>query len=261
MKCKIYDHESNRIFNSKILDEYDIEYYYCKNCGFLETEKPYWLDKAYKDPINIEDTGILRRNLHLRNMTSIIIYSLYDRDGKFLDYGGGHGIFTRLMRDMGYDFYWIDKYAENIFSRGFEYDSKSQIEAITCFESFEHFQEPEDDINKILKISRDVLFSTQLLPDPVPKPSDWWYYGQSHGQHISFYSLRTLKYIADTHKLNFYSFGDIHIFTEKKIGKLKERFLKFAYKLSTVESFRKKAGSKTIDDMNYVISLKTEGKL
>ncbi|MDZ7771643.1 MAG: hypothetical protein U5K31_02725 [Balneolaceae bacterium] len=35
-----------------------------------------------------------------------------------------------------------------------------------------------------------------MIPDPAPRISDWWYYGTEHGQHIGFYRLTTLKYLA-----------------------------------------------------------------
>lgn len=256
MKCKICNHENEFVFKAQILDEFHIKYFFCNNCSFLQTEEPYWLDKAYKDPINIEDTGILYRNHYLRNVTSIIIHLLFNKQGKFLDYGGGHGIFTRLMRDIGCDFYWMDKYAENIFSRGFEYNKVDDIDLITCFECFEHFEEPQIDIKNMLEISRNILFSTELLPLPVPATSDWWYYGLSHGQHISFYSLKTLKYIADHHELKLYSFGGIHLLTENDISDLKKIIIKLTQKLSHFEAFKVKTQSKTVDDMKHVIPLK-----
>lgn len=253
MKCKICSKENKPIFTSIVLDEFEVEFFYCENCGFLQTEEPYWLERAYNSPITIEDTGILYRNLRLRNMTSIFIPLLFNRKGKFLDYAGGHGIFTRLMRDLGYDFYWIDKYAKNLFSRGFEYNQEDNIEMITCFECFEHLEDPQPDIKSMLDVSNNILFSTELLPSPVPSPKDWWYYGMSHGQHISFYSLRTLQHIADTYNLNFYSFGSIHIYTEKKISALKLLILKLASISSHIECIKFKMKSKTVEDMNKVI--------
>jgi len=51
MKCNICTKEANKIFNSVILKKYNINYYYCANCGFLQTEEPYWLNEAYGDSI------------------------------------------------------------------------------------------------------------------------------------------------------------------------------------------------------------------
>jgi len=62
----------------------------------------------------------------------------------------------------------------------------NKIDVITAFEIFEHFVNPLEDLEKIFSISHNVIFSTELLPNPVPKPNEWWYYGLEHGQHISF---------------------------------------------------------------------------
>jgi hypothetical protein len=52
----------------------------------------------------------------------------------------------------------------------------------------------------------------------IPAPDEWWYYGLEHGQHISFYTKKTLEYIAAKYDLNFYSNNrDIHFLTKKQI--------------------------------------------
>jgi hypothetical protein len=57
------------------------------------------------------DTGIMQRNLYLSKITAFILLLFFDCRKKFLDYAGGYGVFVRLMRDYGFDFYWYDKYA------------------------------------------------------------------------------------------------------------------------------------------------------
>ena len=117
-------------------------------------------------------------------------------------------------------FYWYDPYTQNLFAQGFEYSpNDDEIDVITSFESFEHFVQPLDVLEKIFAISHNIIFSTVLLPKPVPKPDDWWYYGLEHGQHVSFYSEKTLQTIAKKFGVNCYSYNAIHIFTPKKIDK------------------------------------------
>ena len=198
------------------------------------------------------------RNLRLMKITSVLIYNCFDKNAKFLDYAGGYGIFTRLMRDYGFDFYWNDKYSNNLLAKGFEYDKQNAgdtIELISAFECFEHFLNPMEEIKKILKISKNILLTTKLLPNPIPNP-DWWYYGLDHGQHISFYSSKTLKYIVDYFGLRLYSDGsNLHLITDKKINSLFFKFLikaenTFIYKLL----LNKPLKSKTFEDMNYLKS-------
>ncbi len=159
------------------------------------------LVKHMKSPINIEDTGLLKRNILFAKRTSVLLFFLFNKDSAFLDYAGGNGLFVRLMRDQGFDFYWSDPYTENIFARGFEYDNQKKVDLITTFESFEHFTNPLAEISKMLSLSRNILFSTEIYKGNPPRADKWDYYSFSHGQHISLYSERTLRYIADKFKL------------------------------------------------------------
>lgn len=246
MKCKICESESYEFSRAKILKKYDIAYFRCANCGFIQTEETYWIDEAYQESINVSDTGIIARNIYLGKTTASIIYFLFDRNACFLDYAGGYGLLTRMMRDIGFDFYWHDPYTKNLFARGFEYTGSGEIELITSFESFEHFVNPIQETEKILAISKNLLFTTELLPNP--EPNDWWYYGLEHGQHISFYSMKTLRFIASKYSLNLYSDGkSIHLLTTKKIS---SKFFKLLCRLNRPVCFyvRRTMKSKTFDD-------------
>ncbi|MFH1954711.1 MAG: class I SAM-dependent methyltransferase [Pseudomonadota bacterium] len=220
--CRICNSNANKIFDAKIMNKYIIDYFHCSNCGFLQTEAPYWLEESYKHPINPEDTGVLHRNVRLSKITSLLLFFLFKKSDKFLDFAGGYGIFTRLMRDRGLDFYWYDPYTQNLVARGFEYDDNSgPVSLITSFELFEHLSNPTKKIEQMLKCTSNILFTTFLLPKKLPKPKEWWYYGLSHVQHISFYSRRTLRYLANKFDLELYSNGrNIHFLTEKKIGNM-----------------------------------------
>ena len=226
MNCRVCNSESKKLFEAKVLNKYVISYYHCSNCSFLQTEKPYWLDEAYNDPINYSDTGLVKRNLLLSQVTSSVLFYFFDKNGSYLDYAGGYGLFVRLMRDIGFDFYWHDIYTPNLMARGFEYKEGNKVDLVSVFETFEHFVNPMDEIEKILKISRNILFSTALLADAIPQPDAWWYYGLEHGQHIAFYNAKTFQFIAKKYGLNFYTNGKIHLLTEKKINAA-------AYKLHT----------------------------
>lgn len=218
MNCNICNSQTSKINRTRIMNKYEIDYYYCNHCGFLQTEKPYWLNEAYGTSITSSDAGGLLRSLVLAETCSVIIYFLFNKNGQFIDYAGGFGIFTRRMRDIGFDFYWQDKYSANLLARGFEYSDKlGRIEAVTSFESFEHFPDPLKEIETMLSFSRNIIFTTDILPSPVPKPEEWYYYGLHHGQHISFFTQRTLEYIADKYNLHYYNTGSIHFLTEKKL--------------------------------------------
>lgn len=250
--CKICKLESHYIHSASILRKYNINYFYCSHCGFMQTEDPYWLSEAYQDSINLTDVGYMSRNLDLVRKTTIYFLLFFDKKNKFLDYAGGYGVFVRMMRDIGFDFYWDDAYTQNLFAKGFEYNNQT-VEAITSFESFEHFPDPIVEIEKLLKICNKIVFSTEILPEKVPSPQEWEYYGLEHGQHISFYSTKTLKQIALAYNLHYTFLDGLHFLTANplpsttsKIFKIKKFILKL---LLSNRSLKKRIiKSKTSED-------------
>lgn len=252
--CRLCNNQLELFSNSKI-HKHNINYFFCKNCNSIQTEKPYWLQEACNRSINIFDTGIFRRNLYLADITLILIYLFFNKDGFFLDYAGGYGIFVRLIKDYGLNFLWEDKYSENLFCYCFEYKNFNNIniDLITAFKSFEHFENTNDEINKMLAISKNIFFSTNLIQEPFPKINEWWYYRIERGQHIFFYSEKTLRYIAQKYNLFLYTNKkDIHILSNKKLPKNIFLILKLLYKIKFQDFIKKKLKAKTFDNMNYL---------
>jgi hypothetical protein len=257
-KCPVCNNAVTRkMFSATVRCHYQAKYRLCEQCQFLYIESPQWLEEAYEVPINVSDTGIMARSLGLSRITSVLLYFLFNKKGKFLDYAGGYGIFTRLMRDIGFDFYWYDPYSENLMARGFELvEGMSDFELLTCFETLEHLQEPMKEIEKMRGFSDSILCTTTLLPASIPEPGDWDYYGLDHGQHISFYSFETLLFIAKKFGCNLYSNRkDIHMFTKRTLNPVCFRLL---LKLSYYGLFlyvKKRSRSKTNEDSKSNVSL------
>ncbi len=219
MYCKICGKATEVLFKKEILTKYSVQYFQCPNCKFIQTEHPFWLNEAYKNSINVEDTGLVERNLLFAKRSSMVLFYLFNAKNKFLDYGGGYGLFVRLMRDYGFDFFWNDPYTENIFSKGYEYElkNKKQFEAVTTFECFEHFEHPLPEIEKLLELTDTILFSTEIFSHEAPHPELWAYYYFSHGQHISLYSLESLKMVAQKYNLHLCTNGkSFHMLSRKK---------------------------------------------
>ena len=220
MKCKVCDNETVPLGNAEVLKRYKVTYFHCPFCGFVQTEQPYWLAEAYHSAIADEDTGLVNRNLILANLTAQVIKSCFNTTKPFLDFGGGYGLFVRLMRDMQLDFYRYDKFCPNLFAKGFDgkLDPETGYELVTAFEVFEHFVYPLAEIEQLLQSSRSILFSTEVMPMSPYKPGEWGYYSLAAGQHISFFSLKSLYYIAKRYGLRFYTDGRwVHMFSDREI--------------------------------------------
>ncbi|MBN4073024.1 class I SAM-dependent methyltransferase [Crocinitomix catalasitica] len=223
MECNICNGTVEPLFKGTILHKLDVQYYQCTNCQFIQTEKPYWLDEAYSQAIGLSDVGLVSRNIDLSELLVPTIHKYFDSNSKFVDYAGGYGMFVRIMRDKGLDFYRQDRYCENLFAKSFDITdlkSKPSFELLTAFEVFEHLPDPLSEIKEMFELSSSILFSTELQPSSkFNQESDWWYFSPEGGQHISLYTLKSLQSIATTFKRNLYTNGaNIHLLTDKKLS-------------------------------------------
>ena len=217
-KCNICDGPSALLSRATVLGRHEVSYFRCTNCGFTYPEAPYWLEEAYQRPILDIDIGPVNRCFQTSEMTWALLLTLFSSWGRYVDYGGGHGMFVRRMRDLGFDFRYYDRYPSNMFARGFEAIDRSGYELLTAFEVFEHLVDPMEGIREMLQFSPSIFFSTMLLPDSLPKPGEWWYYLLDHGQHVSLYTRRSLAVVAERCHCNLVTDGVLfHLLTPKRI--------------------------------------------
>jgi hypothetical protein len=100
------------------------------------------------------------------------------------------------------------------------------------------------------------LIFTQEVHTNANSP-DWWYFMSETGQHISFYSKKTLLYLGLQLNLDLYNFGNFYLFVqltfkEKLIFKVKKTYLIFSKVFGKVYRFKSKTWEdhlklKTID--------------
>ena len=206
---------------AKVMGRHDVQYFRCPTCGFVQTEEPYWLAEAYADAIARSDVGLVERNQRLAVVARAVIGAFFKPGGRFLDYGGGYGLFVRLMRDRGFDFWRFETNCTNLFAAGFDIgpEAVAACELVTAFEVFEHLVNPLQDIQRMLRYSGSILLSTSLMPPSAPEPGGWWYYALEHGQHVSLYTREALARIAANFGLNLCSDGtSLHLLTAKKVS-------------------------------------------
>lgn len=251
MKCRVCGAGTQPALTHNILGKYPCTYHQCPSCGFLQTEDPYWLDEAYSCPIAAADTGLVGRNIAVAQTLSSILYFLFDRNGAYLDVGGGYGLLTRLMRDVGFDFYWHDAKCDNLLAPGFEASATTaEFTAVTAFEVLEHVPDPVRFLRESMwrGKTRSIIFSTVLFDGDAPPPESWWYYAFATGQHVSFFQPRTLATIARMLGLNFYVGRSMHLLTDRHFNARLYRALT-APRLRVLSRFPKLLmESRTLDD-------------
>lgn len=252
VKCKICSETSDFLFESNILNKYPVSYFCCTACNFIQTEEPYWLEEANNSAITSLDIGLVSRNLEFSIITEQIIKDHFNSYEKFIDYGGGYGLFVRLMRDKGFDFYRQDYFCENIFAKHFDItdiNGEQKFELLTAFEVFEHLNDPLAEIKKMFSYSDSILFSTILQPsENISSPDQWWYFIPETGQHISLYSLASLEIVAQKNNCFLYTNKhNLHLLSPKKFDSnpfdnddRKSLALRVVNKLSSVLISKKK---------------------
>lgn len=197
-----------------VLDRHRVDYYLCDTCEYWCTPEPHWLTEAYSEAISAADTGIVLRNTMVARDLAAVLGSMFG-DGPFVDWAGGYGMLVRLMRDQGFDFYWHDPYADNLLARGFEWTG-SNSELVTAIEVLEHVTDPLAFIDECLAGAGadTIVFSQELHHGPDP---DWWYLTPATGQHISFFSVRTLRTMAERLGMSLHRTPRLHMLTRRDL--------------------------------------------
>ena len=87
----------------------------------MQTEEPTWLAQTYRAATFQLDVGMADRCIWTaQTMAALALELRIGREDFCLDWGGGTGLFVRLCRDYGLNFFYVDPFSQNVFARGFE---------------------------------------------------------------------------------------------------------------------------------------------
>lgn len=197
--CRLCGSVAQFLFQKKILSKYDIKYFHCQTCGALQTEEPYWLEEAYQ-PINEQlDTGQFVRCLHNAAFLDALTSQLNLPNDPLVDYGCGSGLTARILRDVGINAYGYDTYSTPRLLMGFQTETLEGASVINLCEVAEHFPNPKSSFEHIFSCNPSVVvMQTEIFNKPN---KDWGYLAVEHGQHIFFYTEKTIAYLAQTHRM------------------------------------------------------------
>ena len=259
-KCKICNAESKYVFSKNILNKHDGHYYKCSSCNFMQLDNPHWFEEAYSHAITELDIGLVYRNLILKEKTERLINWFFKKKiNRALDFGGGYGMFVRMMRDKGYHFYRQDSYCENIFAKHFDIEdiNDKSFDLLTAFELFEHLVDPQEELKTMLSFSNLIFFSTELQPKNSQQLENWWYLTPETGQHVAFYTEKSLNLLAESNNLFYFKIDNgLHLFSKENINHKKLKFLMCDKKIPNFLSkiFHPKSESLLQQDYQFVLN-------
>jgi hypothetical protein len=241
---------------ARMLGDINVRYFRCEACSFVQTESPHWLARAYASAITQQDLGLVARNLELADRTEAVVRLCHDPGGRFLDFGGGYGMLVRLLRDRGMDFHLHDPHCMNLFAGPAQIDSveASRWELVTAFELLEHLENPAQEVERLMRLTDTLLCSTVLLPDPVPRPGEWHYYGLDHGQHISLFTRRALELLASRCGARFVTNGvNLHILTRARVPAWRHRLALGSWGRRIVRHHRRVVRLRNLTDIDVKV--------
>jgi len=199
IQCRLCGESSKFSFSKKILSKYEIGYYLCEYCYSLQTEEPFWLPEAY-DPINKKyDTGQLVRTFNNAAFLKALLTHLNLLNCYLVDYGCGSGLLTRFMRDVGINAWGFDCYSLPRLSIGFHTESLEGANVINLCEVAEHFDLPAKYFDQIFSCNPKILVMQTNILEVIDE--EWDYLAVDHGQHVFFYSPKSIEYLAKRHNM------------------------------------------------------------
>jgi hypothetical protein len=214
-------------FSLSVLHKYNVRYYECEQCHSLQTEKPYWLDEAYKINLHYIDTGAAQRNLD--NLAACYIVCKLFKIKNVIDIGGGDGLLCRLLRDYEINCFVKDKFAKPTYAQGFTEPDFKTPGLVIAFEVLEHFSYPKTDLDDLFRYNSGVILVSTLLY--ANQEQDWWYYAPEGGQHVFFYSKQALDYITIKYDYRLFICGTRIIFVKQELlTPIKSFLLRFLLK-------------------------------
>jgi hypothetical protein len=109
--------------------------------------------------------------------------------------------------------YVIDKYREPTYGEGFTEPDFKSPDLLLAFELLEHFPNPKLDLEKLFNYNPKVLmFSTEIY---CKQKQDWWYFALESGQHVFFYSMKSLHFLAAKYSYSLLVSGGFIIFMKE----------------------------------------------
>jgi SAM-dependent methyltransferase len=214
--CKLCLGATRFRFSKTVLGRYQAGYFECDNCGCLQVLSAPWLTEAYATESWAIDTGLIARNLQLAGRIGAFLKRACPPSDLIVDFGGGTGMLTRLLRDAGWQVLCHDPYRKPLFVSAFHVERLDGLTptVIIASEVFEHFEAPRSSLEKLFASAPIIIFSTEAYGG---QGEDWWYLAPDLGQHVFFFSKKALDGVAAANGFTFVDAGLLKYFVHSTL--------------------------------------------
>jgi hypothetical protein len=189
-----------------------IDYFLCDGCGFcFAPEIQSWSIDQFSEHIYNEEYGDVDPDYEFERPTNNArevhkAFGNHKSRIRHLDYGGGSGLLSENLRQLGWDSCTYDPFVD----REMVVEQLGQFDLITVFEVFEHVPDVNDLCDKLQKLCKPsslILLSTMFSDEEIGRGRalDWWYAAPRNG-HISLFSRKSLTLLMSRRGLKLVSF-------------------------------------------------------
>ena len=195
-----------------------VYYCLCRACGFLfapeflDWSRERFIERIYNADYLQVDPEYLDKRPQQNSSALDEMFGAHKGGFSHLDFGGGDGCLSRLLREDGWDSASWDPF----FDPDSSLDGR-KFDLITAFEVFEHAPDPHAMMRQLVSAANEgafVYFSTFTHDRAVKADQriDWWYVAPRNG-HVSIFSRYSLSLLGDRYGFRHGSFTDyLHCF-------------------------------------------------
>jgi 2-polyprenyl-6-hydroxyphenyl methylase/3-demethylubiquinone-9 3-methyltransferase len=187
-----------------------VYYYRCGKCGLVFTRAfDDWDVEDYRRNIYNEGYGEVDPDyLEARPAANARQVAEFIRRGsnlRVLDYGGGNGRLSELLRRQGVRSKTWDPMEENM-----DNPASNSFDLVTAFEVFEHTPAPHRTASEAVRFLKDegvLLFSTLTVDALPPNAISFWYIAPRNG-HVTVYTKESLRLLFAACGYSVHHFND-----------------------------------------------------
>jgi 2-polyprenyl-6-hydroxyphenyl methylase/3-demethylubiquinone-9 3-methyltransferase len=186
-----------------------VYYYRCPQCGFIFTTAFDSFSRAdfdrwiYNDQYPRVDPDYLQTRPRA-NADKLAAMFREQKDLRILDYGGGTGLLSSLLKEHG--FANVHTYDPHVPQ--FSAPPEGRFDLIVAFEVVEHATQPREVFFEMISLLDDpglLLFSTPIQPPNINELGmNWWFIAPRNG-HVSIHTTQSLHPIASQRNLRLVS--------------------------------------------------------